>query len=404
MASVQKRGKNSWRLIVELGYDAHGIRIQEKKTIRVDDPYLLRAPKRLDEYLNDELVKFKMEVEAGTYIRPEKMTFEAFVEKWISKFVNVDLEEKTKENYIHHTKKRILPYFGHMHLDRIKTMHINDFIESLRLPEARRDGQSKPLGSATIVYNYRVLRSIFSKAAEWRVLKENPMIGIKKPKEDDVREMEVYNEQEIASLFHALKDEPLHLRVLVTLAITTGMRRGEIAGLEWKHIDLQNGTIEIKQTIPKMKDSEPVIKGPKNKKSIRKIALSPALVQELEAYRSEWRKTRFQIEDKWEGGKYEFLFCHLNGKPHDPQRLTKRWIEFHRYNNLKPIRLHDLRHTSASWMIFKKVHSEAIAKRLGHSNTKMLEIYGHIFESVDKAAAEVFDDMMSPTKRGKKKA
>jgi integrase len=183
------------------------------------------------------------------------------------------------------------------------------------------------------------------------------------------------------------------------LAVTTGLRRGELAGLEWKNIDLERGTLEVKTTIPKIKDGEPVIKGPKNKKSARKIALSASVVQELEDFKSEWRKARFQIEDKWEGGKYEFLFCALNGKPHDPQRLTKRWIEFHRSHNLKPIRLHDLRHTSVSWMIFKKVHSEAIAKRVGHSNTKMMEIYGHIFESVDKAAASVFDDIVVPLKK-----
>jgi len=399
MASIRKRGENSYQLVVELGYDAKGKRVQKKKTIKVTDPALIRAPKRLENYLDTELRRFEIEVQAGTYVRLEKMTFEAFVDQWIKKFVNVDLEAKTQDNYIYHTQRRILPYFGHMHLDQIKTMHITDYIDYLRTPEARNDGKSKPLGSATLVYNYRVLRSIFTKAVEWQVIKDNPMRGVSKPKEDDIREMEVYDEREIAAMFQALEGEPLHLRVLVTLAVTTGLRRGELAGLEWKNIDLERGTLEVKTTIPKIRNGEPVIKGPKNKKSARKIALSSSVIQELEDFKSEWRKARFQIEDKWEGGKYEFLFCALNGKPHDPQRLTKRWIDFHRKHNLKPIRLHDLRHTSVSWMIFKKVHSEAIAKRVGHSNTKMMEIYGHIFESVDKAAASVFDDIVVPFKK-----
>ncbi|WP_422657379.1 site-specific integrase [Paenibacillus sp. EC2-1] len=398
MPSIQKRGERSWRLIAELGYDANGKRIQEKKTIRVEDPALLRAPKRLQNYLDAELIKFQMEVEAGNYIKPEKMSFEAFVEKWTKKFVETELEEKTQLNYKFHAEKRIVPYFGAMHMDKIKTLHITDFLDYLKTPEAILRG-SKPLGSATIVYNYRVLRSIFAKAVEWRVLKDNPMTGVKKPKEEDLKEMEVYDEKEIAKLFEALTDEPLHLRVLVSLAVTTGMRRGELAGLEWKNIDLSNGFIDIKQTIPMFKDNEPVIKGPKNKKSVRKIALSPAVIEELKLYYSEWRKDRFKIADKWEGGAYEFLFCLPNGKPVSPQRLTAWWIDFHRKHKLKPIRLHDLRHTSVSWMIFKKVHSEAIAKRVGHTNTKMLEIYGHIFESVDKAAASVFDDIAIPSKR-----
>lgn len=225
------------------------------------------------------------------------------------------------------------------------------------------------------------------------------MTGVSKPKEDDTREMEVYDENEIALLFQALENEPTPLRVMIMLAVTTGMRRGELAGLEWTSIDLQDSIIEIKKTIPKLKQGEPVIKGPKNKASVRKIAISSSVIQELEDFRSEWRKARFQVEDRWEGGKHEFLFSGLNGKPLDPQTLTDWWIDFHRRHKLKPIRLHDLRHTSVSWMIFKKVHSQAIAKRVGHSNTKMMEIYGHIFESVDKAAAGVFDDIVVPFKK-----
>ncbi len=411
MGSIQKRGNNSYRLIVELGYDAQGKRVQEKQTIKVEDPALLRAPKRLENYLDLELKKFQIEVEAGTYIRAEKLSFADFIEKWTSIFVDVELEDKTKDNYLLQVKKRILPYFKQMHMDEIRQMHINDYLESLRKPEARSkprghkgDWVPKPLGSATLIYNYRVLRSIFSKAVEWRVLPHSPMTGVTKPKESNVKEMEVYNEKEVARLFTALEGEPLHLRVLIILAVTTGLRRAELAGLEWKYVDLEAGTLEVKQTIPKFKNGEPILKGPKNKKSERKIALSTSVIEELKLFRKEWRRDRFEIEDKWEEGEHEFLFCHLDGKPVDPQRLSKRWIAFHRDHKLKPIRLHDLRHTAASWMIFKKVHSSAIAKRLGHSNDKMLEIYGHIFESVDRAAAGVFDSMIKPSKTQKKKA
>lgn len=273
MASIQKRGENRWRLVAELGYDAQGKRVQERKTIKVEDPALLRAPRRLQNYLESEMVKFQMEVDAGHYIRPEKLTFQAFIEKWLQKFVEVELEEKTKISYRFHTERRILPYFGTMHMDKIKTMHITDYLDYLRTPEATINKDGKLLGSATIVYNYRVLRSIFAKAVEWRVLKENPMIGIKKPPEDDVQEMEVYDEKEIQMLFDALEDEPSHIRVQIVLAVTTGMRRSEIAGLDWKNIDLLNGTINIKQTITMYKDGAPVIKGPKNKNSKRVISI-----------------------------------------------------------------------------------------------------------------------------------
>ncbi|WP_160045644.1 site-specific integrase [Paenibacillus sp. USDA918EY] len=391
MASIRKRGQNSWLLIVELGYDANGKRIQRTKTVRVEDQALLRAPKRLQEYLNTELTKFQIKVESGVYINPGKMTFEAFVEEWKKNFVYTELEEKTIDSYVFHTEKRIVPYFGHMFMDQIKTMHILSFLDTLRKPDARLDGKG-PLKSATIVYNFRVLKSIFTKAAEWKVITDNPMAGVKKPKEDDVKEMEVYDESEIKQLFRALEYEPIQTRVMVTLAVTTGMRRGEMAGLEWSRIDFDSGHIYVSQSLPKLKDGQPVLKAPKNKKP-RRIAMPETLKTELELLYQARESELSEIDDQWADGKYSFVFCHPDGRPYEPGWFTKKWIDFHRRYNLKPIRLHDLRHTSVSWMIYKKVHSEVIAKRVGHSNIKMLEIYGHIFDSVDQAAASVFDDI-----------
>ncbi|PWW06279.1 integrase [Paenibacillus cellulosilyticus] len=391
MPNKRRRGENSWLLTAELGYDAKGNRIRKTKTIRVKDPALLRAPKRLEEYLNTELTKFQISVETGVYITPGKMSFASFIEEWKKNFVLVELEEKTIDSYLFHTNARISPHFGHMQMDNINTMHILAFMDSLRKPHARLDGKG-PLKSASLVYNYRVLKSIFSKAEEWKVITDNPMVGVKKPKEDDIKQMEVYNEEEIKLLFDALEYESAQIRALITLAFTTGMRRAEIAGLEWSRINFEAKHLYIDDTIPKFKDGEPLRKPPKNKKS-RRIALSETLITELQALQELRADELSELDDQWEGGKYSYVFCHPDGKPYSPGWFTKKWIDFHRRYNLKPIRLHDLRHTSASWMIYKKIHSEAIAKRLGHSNIKMLEIYGHIFESVDQAAASVFDDI-----------
>src|SRR5690348_8187504 len=122
MASIEKRGVNSWRLVVETGYDASGKRLKRYKTVKIDDPALLKTTKRLKDYLNDELVKFKIEVEAGEYIAPEKMTFESFVKEWESKYAIKHLAEKTLYTYRSYLKSRILPTFGHLKLDQIKTI------------------------------------------------------------------------------------------------------------------------------------------------------------------------------------------------------------------------------------------------------------------------------------------
>ncbi|MEW9701936.1 hypothetical protein [Paenibacillus sp. SI8] len=84
--------------------------------------------------------------------------------------------------------------------------------------------------------NHRVLKNIFSRAVEWKIIKTNPAGEVKKPRVS-YKEVTPYDESEIVIMLQALKKEPKHWNMMITLALTTGIRRGELLGLEWKHID-----------------------------------------------------------------------------------------------------------------------------------------------------------------------
>lgn len=127
MPYYEKRGEASWRLVVEIGDKLNGSRDRRYKTVRVSDKALLKSPRKLEAYLNEELVKFKIEVEAGEYIAPEKMNFSAFVEEWRDKYAKEHLEEKTIYTYEVNLRKHIIPVFGHQRLDQIKPLHIVTF-------------------------------------------------------------------------------------------------------------------------------------------------------------------------------------------------------------------------------------------------------------------------------------
>lgn len=385
MASARKRGKDSYLLTVELGYDSLGKRIKHTKTVKT------KNKKEAD----IELAKFIVEVESGEFIAPEKMSFEAFVYEWKTKFAVKHLGLKSIENYTAHLNNRIIPYFKGVQINQIKTMHIIRFLDSINV---RLDGKNGEVSSATIVYIYRILRSIFLKAVEWRVIKENPMKGVKKPKEVPTNEIQVYDEHDVKLLFKALEDESFLFRMLITLAISTGMRRGELIALEWKHIDFNDGTLKVVQSISINENGQPVIKPPKTNKSVRTISLPSSTLEMLKKYRMHYLQEKMRILDRWKETDHEFVFPNAYGGSLHFSRPTKWWIKFLDYNGLKKIRFHDLRHTSATLLINQGVHAKIISERLGHADiTTTMNVYGHALQSADKSAADKLDALFKST-------
>lgn len=255
MAHVEKRGKDSFRLVVTLGFDASGKRIRKTRTVKCKNK--TEAEK--------ELAKFVVEVEAGEYIAPQKMTFSMFVEEWKEKYARKHLGPKTFENYMSYVEQRIIPAFGHFRVDQISTFQILNFLESLTKDGIRSDGKEGGLSSATIQFYHRILKNIFSRCVEWKVIKDNPVANVKKPKVEN-KKASVFSENQVHQLMDHLSNEDIKWRMIVTLAITTGMRKGEILALEWHHIDLEKGKIYVQQALSHTKEEGYIFKSnPKQK-------------------------------------------------------------------------------------------------------------------------------------------
>ncbi|MHA6484521.1 tyrosine-type recombinase/integrase [Paenibacillus sp. strain BS8-2] len=460
MASIQQRGKYSWRLVIPLGYNANGKKrtparkpclitdtslmqsidkldefdhsvLKSTKSLNdflknCTDANLLRHAKKLQKFFDEHLYKFKSEIEDGdTYKKQKRFSFKAFGDFWNENHLPT-LEFTTRNSYKYHYETRILPCFESMYLDEITTTHIVKFMTDLRNPETkfgkRRNGKSGPLKSASLVFVYRVMRSIFSKAVQWKKLDENPMEGVNKPAEDDVKKPDAYNEEELIQLYEALEHdvnfdprykepryrmERMILQVLVTLDTTTGMRRAELLGQKRSNLkfhydpesDIWSCTGTVLETIPAFKNGEPVIKLPKNNEP-RSMAYSPSIAYMLLEYCKVLEKHLRAAQGRENVISNEeedyYLFPNLaTGKPLHPSTIRKKWVTFHdRHPHLRYIPFHGIRHTATSIMIAKNVHNQAIAKRLGWKNAKMVDRYSKIFASVDAASAAVFEDIL----------
>ncbi|MFD0673481.1 tyrosine-type recombinase/integrase [Cohnella sp. GCM10027633] len=384
MANIQKRGDGSYFLTVSLGKGADGKYIRRTKTVHC----------RTKKEAESEYAKFRQEVEAGAYIAPEKKTFGAFVEEWRDKHATKQLEASTIEAYAFQLRNHILPKIGHKKLSDIKSLHIVDLLDSVQKEGSRMDGREGGLSSTSARFIHRILKDIFARAVEWRIIQTNPVDTVKRPKVAQ-RESSVLDEEQAAKLFDALEKEPFLWRMLITLALTTGLRRGELLALEWKHIDLQNGVLEVRQSLSHA-NGKAIIKEPKTKTSARRVSLPASLTSELKLYYTHCRKERLALGDAWEGGDRFFLFSATNGKSlyHTvPGTWLRRFIKRHK---LPQIRFHDLRHTSATLLINQGVHAKTIAARLGHADIRTtMNIYGHALQSADQAAADKFDSLLS---------
>lgn len=174
------------------------------------------------------------------------------------------------------------------------------------------------------------------------------------------------------------------------LAIYTGMRRGEILGLKWSDIDLENKTIHVHRSLAYIPKKGYIITSTKTRNSNRMIPISDLVVNELIKYHTQQEIWKEQLGDLYQDE--DFVICTETGTKQDPcnvLRVLKRLITT---SNVTPIRFHDFRHTHASILISNNVDVVKVSKRLGHANAKItLETYAHLVPNEDNDLADIFE-------------
>ena len=268
---------------------------------------------------------------------------------------------------------------------------------------------NKRLKDKTIRHYHSAISSILQTAVQWQVIADNPAKRIKPPKVD--RHEAVYLEDtEAVDIAARLLNEPIKFRMSFSLLLYAGLRRGELAGLEWKDIDFQNGLIHIvraSQYIPRVGIIQ---KDTKNYSSRRVLKLDKAVFDTLKEYKAWQNAERLKLGDIWhekiniqysngetEEVKNDRLFTQENGNPIFPATFNFWLNEFIRKNNLKHFTPHSLRHTNVSLMIAAGVPIRTVSGRVGHSQTTTtVNMYAHAIKTADEIAAEAIGNMLRP--------
>lgn len=389
---ARPRGNNKWQLEVDLGKKLYGKgRNRKYKTITAD------SQKEADL----ELAKFVVDVTGTNYFEPEKTNFVDFINnEWFPKCGSKRLSHTTLATHVEYLEARILPAFQYFRLDEIKPMHINDFIDNLGEDGMRLDGKEGKLSSSTIFYHYRILKNVFNYAMEIRFLKESPLDGVRKPPVE-YEEVDPYDFDESIDLFQALETELLHWQITIKLAISKGMRRSELYGLDLlKHVDLDRKVVKVRQALTYTKDGgfqiHEIKKGSRRAKK-RDIALMDSLVEPIRQLILLRKKERMEHrKELWEDGKHFLLLCHPNGEPYNPSSMRNWWVRFIDRHELRYINIHALRHTMVNLLIELGTPLSSISKRAGHSGIGITnDTYGHRIQNVDELASTKLDNLLN---------
>ena len=260
----------------------------------------------------------------------------------------------------------------------------------------------KPLSGRTVLHYHRLISSMLEKAVKWQIIFSNPANRVEAPKAER-KEANYLDEKQAAHLLECLAEEPLKYRAMITLFLYSGMRRGELCGLEWSDVDFKENLIDINKSSLYVTGKGTIEDTTKTFSSKRVIKLPSPVMDLLHEYRAEQLMERYSLGDKWEeSGK---IFTQWNGSPIYPGTVTAWFADFVKRHDLPKVSIHSLRHTNATLLIAGGTDLRTVSKRLGHSNmTTTGNIYTHAIQTADERAAETLGDILEPKGKQEKRA
>ncbi|GAA3044213.1 site-specific integrase [Gordonia defluvii] len=257
-------------------------------------------------------------------------------------------------------------------LDKLKATDVESLIVALR---------KSGLSESTVRQIYTVLRAAMEIAVRDGLLGSNPVAKVPRPKVTP-HEAKHLSADEVKVLLEQAKSSRYFLAVL--LMATTGLRRGEVVGLAWSDVDMEQREIRVRHTLNRV-DGELVLSEPKTARSRRRIPLLPSVVAELRSWRLRQKQERLRAGDQW--ADTGMVFTTELGTMVDPRNLLRVVSAAAKAAGLEDVVAHSLRHSAAVAMLEAGVHIKAVADLLGHSSISITgDIYGHTSDDAAKSA------------------
>lgn len=369
--TVIQRGKK-FTAIVELGKDPLTGKRKQKWLSGFND----------ENEANIGAVEFIKKYKAGLLADSQNASFDDLLKYWLENKVEPALSHGTYSSYKIMIEKYISPALGKIKLSKLKTEDIQRLINAMN---------KQGLSHRYMDYCRVIINAALNFAKERRFIEHNPCKNVIVPRITGIKkQIRTYTAEQVEELLKYTKGKKIYLPIL--LAVTCGLRRGEIIALRWPDVNFANNTIRITKSIVRAPDGEIIEKDPKSSSSIRAIAVPQMTMDELKTEKERQEKNKKDLGDEYQDQGY--VVCWDNGEPFKPDYISKAFKSAIRALKLPDITFHDLRHTHATLLLEQKVHPKIVQERLGHSTISMtLDIYSHVLPNLQQEAANKMDDI-----------
>jgi integrase len=328
-----------------------------------------------------ECARLVLETQKGTLVDP----IAAFLERWIE-HMQGQVSPRSLERYAELCRKNLAPLLGGLALAKLQPAHISQAYAKA-LASGRRDGKGG-LSARTVTHMHRVLREALQQALAWQLLARNPADAVRPPKVER-KQLSTYDIQQTAELLEGLRGNRMFIPTV--LAGLCGLRRGEIAALQWKHVDIERRQIAVAQSAEQTRAGVRY-KPPKSGRA-RTVAMSDTVTAELRAHRVAQAEGLLSLGVRL--SEDTFVVAQADGSPLQPNSLSHEWVRQIGKIALPRIRYHDLRHAHATHLLLSGVHPKVASERLGHSKVGItLDLYSHVLPGMQEDAAARVDDAL----------
>jgi integrase len=369
--SIRRRSKDSWELTIDLGRGADGKRLRKFVNVKGKKS---EADAKLRELLSS--------LDQGLPLGTGKTILSDFLEKWMEVHSS-RVRERTIYGYRNVLRRYVVPCLGSKQLTLLRPSDLDGLYTQML---------QRGLSPRTVLQTHRIVKKALKQAVRWNLIARNPVDLVDPPKYKR-KEMPVLDVAQLSKLLNRASASqfgpPLYL------ASVTGMRRGEIVGLQWQDIDFQHMLISVNREIVFVPKQGHLVTPPKSAESRRTIDITHADVTKLIRHRAHQSELKLKAGTAWQDANW--VFTNEFGSHIKPNALSRAVQKFRTELGLPAVRLHDLRHTHSTLLLEAGVPLKVVQERLGHSSIAITaDIYAHVTPGMQKAAAEAFQAILSP--------